>query len=146
MSDLIEQLRAAQIAARKSGEKDRTLVLGTVLAALKNREIDSPGGLSDSDGIEVIRKQVKQREDSREQYLKADRPELAEKEAWEITVLREFLPAELDPEVIRTAARELFAGGATAMGPLMGALMARFKGQADGKVINAIVREVLQQG
>ncbi|HRP09106.1 MAG TPA: GatB/YqeY domain-containing protein, partial [Gemmatimonadales bacterium] len=73
-------LRADQIVARKGGDKDRTLLLGTVLAALKNRELDSAAPLGDEQVVEVIRKQIKQREDSVTQYAAAARPELAARE------------------------------------------------------------------
>ena len=144
MSEIMARLRADQVSARKAADKDRTLVLGTVLAALKNREIDAPAGLTDADAVEVLRKQIKQRLDSVEQYRQAGRAELVAKEEFEIGVLQGYLPPELDPEVIRAAARELVAGGAADLGKLMGALMGRFKGQADGKVINQIARETLQ--
>ncbi len=144
MSEIMSRLRADQIAARKASDKDRTLVLGTVLAALKNLEIDRPDGLTDDDSVQVLRKQIKQRQDAAEQYGAAGRPELVAREEYEIGVLKGYLPAELDPAVIRAAAQELLAGGATDLGRLMGALMGRFKGQADGKVINQIAREVLQ--
>ncbi len=146
MPDLLETLRAEQIAARKAGDKDRTLLLGTVLAALKNRELDSPRPLSDSDVIDVLRKQVKQREDSVAQYTSAGRSDLAGREQAEIDTLRNWLPPELDPEVIRSAARAAVDGGATDLGQLMGKLMSEFRGRADGKVINRIARETLGQG
>jgi uncharacterized protein YqeY len=146
MPDLLETLRAAQVAARKAGDKDRTLLLGTVLAALKNRELESPSPLTDQQVIEVLRKQIKQREDSVEQYTGAQRPELAAREQAEIEILRTWLPPEIDPEVIRAAARTAVADGASDLGKLMGKLMAEFRGRADGKLINQIAREALGQG
>ena len=146
MPDLSAMMRADQVGARKAADKDRTLLLGTVLAALKNKELDAGHPLSDVEVVDVLRKQIKQRQDSVEQYTKADRPELAAREASEIAILQTYLPPEIDIEVLRAAAREAVAGGATDLGRLMGALMGRFKGQADGKVINQVAREALQQG
>lgn len=146
MPDLLETLRAEQVAARKAGDKDRTLLLGTVLAALKNRELESSSPLNDQQVIEVLRKQIKQREDSVEQYTAAQRPELAAREQAEIEILRTWLPPELDPELIRAAARAAVADGASDLGKLMGKLMAEFRGRADGKLINQIAREALGQG
>lgn len=146
MPDLMEALRADQIAARKGGDKDRTLLLGTVLAALKNRELDSATPLGDDQVVEVIRKQIKQREDSVQQYTAAGRAELAAREQAEIDALRGYLPPELDPAVIRAAADAAVAAGAADLGKLMGQLMSQFRGQADGKVINRIAREALGQG
>lgn len=146
MPDLSAKLRADQVGARKATDKDRTLLLGTVLAALKNKELDAGQPLSDAEVVEVLRKQIKQRQDSVEQYTKAERLDLAAREASEIAILQTYLPPELDIEVLRAAARDAVAGGATDLGRLMGMLMGRFKGQADGKVINQVAREALQQG
>jgi uncharacterized protein len=146
MPDLSAKLRADQVGARKATDKDRTLLLGTVLAALKNKELDAGHPLSDAEVVEVLRKQIKQRQDSVEQYTTAERLDLAAREASEIAILQTYLPPELDIEVLRAAARDAVAGGATDLGRLMGVLMGRFKGQADGKVINQVAREALQQG
>lgn len=141
--DLQARLRSDQVAARKAADKDRTLLLGTVLAALKNRELDGGTALTDAETVEVIRKQIKQRRDSIEQYTAAGRTDLAAAEQAELDVLVSYLPPELDPAVIRAAADAAIAAGATEVGPLMGRLMAQFKGQADGSVINRIAREAL---
>jgi len=146
MSELTARLRSDQIAARKTADKDRTLVLGTVLASLKNKEIDLSREPTDAEVVEVLRKQIKQRVDSVEQFRAGKREDLATREEYEIGVLKAYLPAEADPEAIRAAAREAIAGGVTDLGRLMGVLMGRFKGTADGKVINQIAREALQQG
>lgn len=146
MSEIAPRLRADQVTARKAGDKDRTLVLGTVLAALKYRELDSSKPVEDADVIDLLRKQIKQRLDSVDQYRKGEREDLATKEEFEIGVLRGYLPPEADPEAIRAAARDAIAAGASDVGKLMGVLMGQFKGKADGKVINQIAREALQQG
>jgi uncharacterized protein YqeY len=146
VSEIIPRLRADQIAARKASDKDRTLVLGTVLASLKNRELELAREPNEGEIVDVLRKQIKQRQESIEQYRQGGREDLAAREAFEVGVLREYLPPEADPEEIRTAARDAIAGGATDLGKLMGILMGRFKGKADGKVINQIAREALSQG
>jgi len=89
MSEIAARLRRDQVVARKAADKDRTLVLGTVLAFFKNRELEVGREFTDADAVEVLRRQLKQRDDSVEQYLKADRPDLATKESYEIGVLRE---------------------------------------------------------
>ena len=141
-----EALRAAMNAARRAQDKDRTLVLGTILANLKNREIELRRPPTDDDVVEVLRKGIKTRRESIEQYTAANRPELASAERAQIKVLEEFLPPEIDPEEIRAAVRAAIAGGAKDIGKVMGQIMPRFKGRADGKVINQIVREELQAG
>lgn len=143
MSDLPSRLRHDQIVARKAADKDRTLLLGTVLAALKNRELDGQSPLTDADAVEVIRKQIKQRRDSVEQYRAAGRDDLAAHEQAELEALTTYLPPAVDPAVIRAAADAAVAAGAQDLGRVMAALMAQFKGQADGKEINRIAREAL---
>lgn len=145
-SSLGEALRAAMNAARKAQDRDRTLVLGTILANLKNREIELRRPITDEDVVDVLRKGIKTRRESLEQYTAAKRPDLAGTEQSQIKVLEEFLPPEIDPEEIRGAVRAAIAGGAKDMGKVMGQIMPRFKGRADGKVINQIVREELQAG
>ena len=146
MSELAARLRADQITSRKAADKDRTLVLGTVLASLKNRELELNQPVEDAEVVDLLRKQIKQRLDSVEQYRKGARDDLASKEAYEIGVLKGYLPPDVDSDEIRAAARDAVSAGTTELGKLMGVLMARFKGKADGKVINQIAREALQQG
>lgn len=146
MPDLMATLRADQVAARKASDKDRTLLLGTVLAALKNRELDTNAALTDDQVVDVLRKQIKQRQDSVEQYTNAGRTDLAAREQAEIDALRGYLPPETDPAEIRAAADRAIAAGANNLGKVMGQLMSQFRGKADGKEINRIAREALGLG
>ena len=139
-----EAVRAAMNAARRAQDKARTLVLGTILANLKNREIELRRPATDEEVVEVLRKGIKTRRESVEQYTAANRPELAEVERAQISVLEEFLPPAVDPEEIRGAVRAAIASGARDIGKVMGQVLPKFKGRADGKVINQIVREELQ--
>jgi hypothetical protein len=133
-------------AARKAQAKDRTLVLGTILANLKNREIDLRRPATDEEVVEVLRKGIKIRREAIEQYTAGGRTDLAASEQSQIAVLEEFLPPAVDPEEIRAAVREVIAGGAKDLGKVMGQIVPRYKGRADGKLINQIVREELQAG
>jgi uncharacterized protein len=139
-----DALRAALTAARKAQAKDRTLVLGTILANLKNREIELRHPPTDDDVIDVLRKGIKTRRESVEQYQAAKRADLADAERFQIAVLEEFLPPAVDPEEIRAAVRAAIAGGAKDIGKVMGQVLPQFKGRADGKDVNRIVREELQ--
>jgi uncharacterized protein len=141
-----DTLRAAMNAARKAQDKDRTLVLGTILANLKNREIDLRRPATDEEVVEVLRKGIKIRREAIEQYKAGARTDLADTEQAQIAVLEEFLPPAVDPEEIRAAVREVIAGGAKDLGKVMGQIVPRYKGRADGKLINQIVREELQAG
>lgn len=144
--DAAETLRAALTAARKAQDKDRTLVLGTILANLKNREIELRRPPTDDEVAEVLRKGIKTRREASEQFGKAGRTDLADIEEAQIRVLEEFLPPAVDPAEIRAAVREAIAGGARDVGKVMGQVLPRFKGRTDGKVVNQIVREELQAG
>ena len=141
-----DALRAAMNAARKAQDKDRTLVLGTIIANLKNREIELRRPATDEEVVEVLRKGIKIRREAVEQYQAGGRADLAEVEQKQIAVLEEFLPPAVDPEEIRAAVREVIAGGAKDLGKVMGQIVPRYKGRADGKLINQIVREELQAG
>ena len=145
-ASIADALRAAMNAARKAQDKDRTLVLGTILANLKNREIDLRRPATDEEVVEVLRKGIKIRREAIEQYTAGGRTDLAGVEQAQIAVLEEFLPPAVDPEEIRAAVREVIAGGAKELGKVMGQIVPRYKGRADGKVINQIVREELQAG
>jgi uncharacterized protein YqeY len=133
-------------AARKAQDKDRTLVLGTILANLKNRELELGRAAADDEVVEVVRKGIKLRREAAEQYQKAGRAELAATEEAQIRVLEEFLPPAIDPAEIRAAVREVIAGGTRELGKVMGQVLPRFKGRVEGKVVNQIVREELQAG
>ena len=143
MAGILERLRAAMNEARKSRNSARTLLLSTILADLKNAEITLGHEPSDDEASEVLRRGVKRRRESVEQYVKGNRQDLADKESAEIKMLEEFLPASVPPEEIRAAVKAAIAAGSKDLGKVMGVVMPQFKGRADGKVINQIVREEL---
>jgi len=146
VSKLADALRAALNAARKAQQKDRTLVLGTILANVKNRELELGRDPTDDEVVEVLRKGIKIRREAHEQYSAAQRTDLADVELGQVKILEEFLPPAALPEEIRAAARAAIEAGAKDVGKVMGVVMPRFKGRAEGKLINQIVREELQAG
>jgi uncharacterized protein YqeY len=139
-------LRAALNAARKAQDKPRTLVLGTILANLKNREIELRRPSTDEEVADVLRKGIKIRREAIEQYHAGGRQDLADMESGQIKVLEEFLPPAVDPEEIRAAVRAAIGGGAQDIGKVMSQVLPKYKGRADGKLINQIAREELQAG
>ena len=143
MADLTERLRAAMNQARKQRDQARTLLLSTILADLKNRELELNHPPSDDEAAEVLRRGIKRRREAAEQYVAGKRQELADRELAEVKMLEEFLPAAVDPEEIRQAVRDAIAAGAKDLGGLMGQVMPKFKGRADGKLVNQIAREEL---
>jgi uncharacterized protein YqeY len=129
--------------ARKRRDQPRTLLFSTILADLKNRELELQHPPSDPDTVEVLRRGIKRRHEAAEQYAAAKRPELEAKELAEAKMLEEFLPAAVDPNEIRAAVRQAIADGAKDVGKVMGQVMPQFKGRADGKLVNQIAREEL---
>lgn len=144
MSDLKDRIQQDLNQARKGRDRERTLVLSTILSDLRNREIERGSDADDAMVQEIVVKGIKQRKDAAVQMRDGGRPELAEKEEREAELLQAYLPEQLYPDEVREIIREIVAGGTTDMGPVMGQLMPRIKGRFDGKQANALVREVLQ--
>ncbi len=140
---LADRLRAAMNEARKQRDQPRTLLLSTILSDIKNREIELNHTPTDDETVEVLRRGIKKRRESVEMYDKGGRAELAATESAEIKALEAFLPAGAPPEEIRAAVREAIASGAKDMGKVMGAVMPKLKGRADGSLVNTIAREEL---
>lgn len=143
MMSLPERLRAAMNEARKNRNQARTLLLSTILADLKNREFELQHPPTDDETADVIRRGIKRRREAAEQYTAAGRADRADAELAEVKILESFLPAAVDAEEIRRAVREVIAAGTRDLGKVMGQVMPRFKGRADGKLVNQIVREEL---
>ena len=143
MPALLDRLQADLNAARKAQDKGRVVLLGTILADARNREIELKRALTDEDVVDVLRKGIKKRRESIEMYDKGGRSDLAGIEHQEVDALSTYLPAAASDAEIRSAVVAAIDGGAKNVGAVMGALMARFKGRAEGGTINAIVREEL---
>src|SRR2546423_1888751 len=140
---LADRLRAAMNEARKQRDQARTLLLSTTLAEIKNREIELGHTPTDDETMEVLRRGIKKRREAVEVYEKVGRTDAGNIEKAEIRALEEFLPAAVPADEIRAAVRQAIAAGAKDIGKVMGAVMPQFKGRADGKLVNQIVREEL---
>lgn len=105
--------------------------------------------LTEEQEVEVVQKQAKQRRDAIEQYEKADRPDLKQRELDELTVIEEYLPRQLDDNEIEAVLRDVIAAtGASSradMGRVMGTAMSRLKGRADGRRVQQLASELLSQ-
>jgi uncharacterized protein YqeY len=134
--------------AMRAKDAGKLAVLRMLKSALKYAAIEKPDGvLDDSAATQVIRKQVKQRQDSIESFEKGDRPELAAKEKDEMEMLNAYLPKGLSAEELSALVREAIAEvGATSkaqMGLVMKAVQAKAGGRADGKTLSAEVQRQL---
>ena len=147
MEDPRPQLDAALKAAMKNKDNQRRDVIRMSLNALKQETIDSRRELTAEDAIAILQREVKKRRESIEEYRKAGREDLAATEQAELEILNEFMPRQLSEAEIRAIVSEVIAEtGATSardMGKVMGPVMQRLKGAADGKLVNQIVREQL---
>ncbi len=147
MGKLSEQIRADLTNAMKARDAARTSNLRMLQASIKNEQINLGHELTDEEVLIVVRKAVKQRQDSVEQYTKGNRPDLAAKEAAEMAMLKEYLPPELSDEELESGVREIIAAtGAQSkkdMGKVMKEATARYKGRADGKKLQEIVSRLL---
>ncbi|HEX3186794.1 MAG TPA: GatB/YqeY domain-containing protein [Pyrinomonadaceae bacterium] len=145
---LSQQIVSDLTAAMKAQDAQRTSTLRMVKAAMMNRKIEQGSELSDDDVQKLLRSLVKQRRDSIEQYEKAGRQELVDKEAAEITVIEAYLPQAASADEIEAAVGAAIAEtGATSMkdmGKVMKAVQAALAGKnADGKQVSEIVKAKL---
>ena len=128
--------------AMKARDADRLSVLRFMWSEIKNREIDAKHELSDAEIIEILRREVKRRTESIEQFLTAGRTDIVEKEQLELKIIDGYLPLQMDK-----AAVEAIVDGVLAtlsdrdFGHVMRAVMAETKGQADGKLVSEVVRQ-----
>lgn len=144
---LTQRIREEMKAAMKGGDKRRLGIIRLILAAIKQREVDERTEMDDQQTLLILDKMVKQRRDSIEQFEKADRNDLAEQEAYEIEVLKEYLPEALgDDEITALIAEAIAAAGAESirdMGKVMGQLKPKMQGRADMGAVSAQVKQQL---
>ena len=141
--DLKARLRSDLVVVRKARNRLGTVVLTSLLSEVRNREIEVGEELDDGGIQALVVKAIKQRRDSAEQMLAAGRPELAEKESEEASILQVYLPPALSESEVQAIVREAINAGATEMGAVMGRIMPKIRGRFDGKEANRIVREEL---
>ena len=147
MSDLQDRIQTATRTAMKARDKRLVAALRLVNAELKRVEVDERKALADADVIAVLTRMVKQRNDSRSQYEAAGRTDLAEQEAFEVDVVRSFMPtplseAEVDA-LIDAAIATTGAAGMRDMGKVMGQLKGEVAGRADMGAVRAKVKAKL---
>ncbi len=132
----------------REGNAQRRDVLRMMLAAIKQVEIDDRKVLDDAGVQEVLRKQVKQRQESIADFEKAGRPADVERERAESVIIEIYLPQMMSREEVEQIAKsiidELGVTDTKSMGQVMGRLMPHVKGKADGRVVNEVVRDLLQ--
>ena len=145
-----ERVNQDMVAAMKAREEARLSTIRMIKTALKNKEIDKRAPLDDQEAMAVLNTMIKQRKESIEQFTKGNRPELAEKEAAEITLIEGYLPKAVGADEIAAKVKETIAemGSPTIkdMGAVMKNVMAKFTAtgaRVDGKQVNEAVRKAL---
>lgn len=147
MTSPLKQIESDIVTAMKAKDAFKLSVLRMVKTALKNQEIEQKREINEGDFMQTLSRMTKQRNESLEQYQKAGRDDLADKEAKEIEILKSYLPEQLSDEeltqMIQEACQSVGAEGPKDMGKVMGALKDKTQGRVDGKVLAAKVKEAL---
>jgi uncharacterized protein YqeY len=147
VSSTAETIRSQMIAATKAGDRSLRDTLRLLIAAIENGRIEAGHELSDDEALKVLQKEAKQRRDSIEEYRKGAREDLVAAEEQELEVIQTFLPQQLDDAEVRRIVEEtiaeLGASGPDDLGKVMGPVIQKLDGRADGRAANAIVRELL---
>tara|TARA_B100000401_G_scaffold171701_1_gene114899 strand:- start:66 stop:509 length:444 start_codon:yes stop_codon:yes gene_type:complete len=144
---LYKKIQSDMYTAMKAGEKEKASTLRTVLAKLKDKQIDTREPLSEKDEIKVLQTLVKQRKESIDLYQKGGRSELAEAESFELEIINTYLPEMMNEDDVRKLIEEIIEEtGAQSMadlGKVMPQIMKQGKGLIDGKTAQRIVSEML---
>ena len=146
--DYIETIKVDMYAAMKSGDKDKAGTLRTLLAKLKDKQINTRKDLTEQECISVIKTLVKQRKESIEMYEKAGREGLAKKEKLELDILSVYLPEIMDEgktrKLVQAVITETNAKGLSDIGKVMPIVMQKGGSEINGKMANQILRELLE--
>ena len=147
MPTLVESIRSDMTAAMRAREAQRRDTLRLLIAALGNARIAAGQELSDDDAVVTLQREAKQRRESIEEFRKGGRADLVEAEQQELAIIQAYLPQELTEDELRAIVQEVIAdvgaSGPGDLGAVMGPLMQRVRGRADGRQANAMVRELL---
>jgi uncharacterized protein YqeY len=147
MSDPRQRIETDLRAARKAGERERVATLGMLLTAIDNERIRGGEPVDDTAFATLVQKAIKQRKEASEQYRQGGSDERAQSEEREAEILAVYLPEQVDEEELRQAILEIVDAGALSgpagIGRVMGQMMARYRGRADGGTINRLAREIL---
>jgi uncharacterized protein len=145
--NLAEQLNEDMKQAMKAGEKFRLSTIRLVRASIKNQEIELRRPLDDNELLQVVSRELKQRRDSLQDFQRAGREDLVANVSAEIDIISQYLPQQLTEEeikdIVMQTMQETGASSKADLGKLMGALMPKVKGRADGKLVNQWVQQLL---
>ena len=147
MSDLKDQITAAMKTAMREKAKARLGAIRLMLAAIKQIEVDERKELDDTEVLAVLDKMLKQRRESIKQYAAADRQDLLEIEEYEVGIIKDFMPAQLDDaeidSIVAAAIAETGAASMKEMGKVMGIIRPKLQGRADMGAVSAKIKAQL---
>lgn len=145
---LLDEIKTSITTALKAGDSRRVDTLRFLLSAARYSAISKYGakgeeGLTDADVLDVIKKQAKTHKESIDAFTKAERTELAAKESEELSILESYLPKQLTDEQLKKLLEPVASSGEVNFGLLMGRAMAAVSGQADGRVVSSVLKQML---
>lgn len=146
--NLSERLNDDMKQAMRNQDKFKLTTIRMIRASVKNLEIDLKRPVDDNEVVDILSREIKQRKDSLQEFSKAGRDDLVTDLAAEIEIISQYLPVQLTEEEIKAIVtqtiQELGASSKAEMGKVMGALLPKTKGRADGKLVNQFVQQFLQ--
>jgi len=144
---MLNQLQEELINAMKAAERAKMMGLRNIIGKIKAAQIDKGETLTNEESLKILKTTAKQLIESIEQYQKGGRDDLAEKEAYELSLLEKYLPEQLSEkqirQIVKNIVKNIRAKSIQDMGGVMGAVMKKLVGSADGKLVQKIVQEEL---
>jgi hypothetical protein len=145
---MIDKLQQELITAMKAGDKSKMLALRNIIGKIKTIQIDKGETLTQEESLKILKSSAKQLKESIKQYKQGNREDLAQKESFELSILEQYLPAQLSNEEIRKTIKVIIdnieAKSMQDMGKVMGIAMKEFASLADGNIVQNIVKEELK--
>ena len=147
MANIIEKIDEDLNISLKNREADKTMVLRSLKAALQNTTIENKGEIDENQTLATLQREAKKRKEAIELYEKSGRSELADKEKAELKIISEYLPKQISDteleKIVSVAITETGASTIQDMGKVIGVVMSKTKGQADGARVSGMVKEKL---
>lgn len=141
-----DQIKQEVIVALKSGDKKKVEVLRFLVSLIDKRELQlPPEGLTEAEETNVLRKELRNKQEAREMFLKANRDDLVKEQDYEIEIVKAYLPKELNDEEIREMVKKIIGEKGNNFGAVMGETMKMVAGKANGDAVSKIVKEEIDK-
>ena len=141
-----DQIKTEVVEALKSGDKKKVEVLRFLVSLIDKRELQLPlGSLTEAEEINVLKKELKNKQEAREMFLKAGRNDLVSDQDYEIEIVKAYLPKELNEDEVRKIVEVVIEEKGKNFGVVMGEVMKRVSGKSDGNVVSKIVKEEMEK-